>query len=328
MYWWLVPIKISSRKSSFLVVDAFWPTPPLFWILYSSNEVLLIYPACEIVMTTFSSGIISSIERSPPAYSITDLLSSPYLSLISFNSSEIIFILLFSFSRISFKSSMSFLISSYSDLSLSCSNPVNCLNLISTIAFAWTSESLNFLIKLFLASSAFFEAFIKAITSSILSEAIIKPSSIWHLSSAFFNSNLVLLTTTSCLWSTKCLIISFRFSIWGRPFTRAIVFTLKEDWSGLYLYNLFRTILGIASLFKTKTILIPLRSDSSLIVEIPSNFLSLTKSAIFLIISALLTWYGISVTIIDSLPLTSSISAFPRITTLPLPVWNASLTPS
>ena len=46
---------------------------------------------------------------------------------------------------------------------------------------------------------------------------------------------------------------------------------------------------GIASLLRTYTILIPFLSDSSLIVDIPSILPSLTKSAVFLIISALFT---------------------------------------
>ena len=175
------------------------------------------------------------MERSPPEYSIIDLLSSPYFSLISISSSEIIFILRSSFDKILFKSFISFLISSNSPLSLSCSRPVNWRNLISTIALDWISERLYFFIKFSFALSAFAEALIISITSSILSDAIINPSKIWHLSSAFFNSKLVLRTTTSCLWSTKYFILSFRFNICGRPLTSAILFTLKEDCNGLYL---------------------------------------------------------------------------------------------
>src|SRR5690606_32238690 len=70
IYWWLVPTKRCSRKSSFLVVEAFWPTPPLFWVLYSVRGVLFMLPACQTVRTTFSSAIMSSILTSPPAYSI------------------------------------------------------------------------------------------------------------------------------------------------------------------------------------------------------------------------------------------------------------------
>ena len=203
-----------------------------------------------MVITTFSSGIISSILKSPPEYSILDLLSSPYLSLISISSSLIIVILLSSLSRILLRSLIVFINSSNSPLSLSCSRPVNCLKRISTIAFDWISESLNSFINLILASSAFDEDLIKAITLSILSEAIIKPSNICALSSAFFNSYFVLLTTTSCLCSTKYPIICFRFNICGRPLTNAILLTLKDDWSWVCLNKVFKTTLGTESLFK------------------------------------------------------------------------------
>src|SRR5690606_35336325 len=39
IYWWFVPTKRCSRKSSFRVAEAFCPTPPLFWVLYSEREV-------------------------------------------------------------------------------------------------------------------------------------------------------------------------------------------------------------------------------------------------------------------------------------------------
>ena len=63
----------------------------------------------------------------------------------------------------------------------------------------------------------------------------------------------------------------------GLPLTKAILLTLKDDWSDVYLNNLFKTILGIASLLRIYTILIPFLSDSSLIFEIPSIFLSFTS---------------------------------------------------
>ena len=157
------------------------------------------YPAFEIVITTFSFGIMSSMLKSPPAYSISDLLSSPYFSFISKSSVLIISILLDSLSKISFRSFIVFIKSSNSPLNLSCSSPVNCLKRISTIALDCISLNLNSEINLDFASSAFDDDLIKEITLSILSEAIIKPSKICALSSAFFNSNFVLLTTTSCL---------------------------------------------------------------------------------------------------------------------------------
>ena len=194
---------------------------------------------------------MSSILSSPPANSILDLLSSPCFSFTSINSSLMINILRSLFSSMSFKSLINFNNSVCSFLSLSCSRPVNCLNLISTIALDWISVKLNSLIRLVLASSAFDEALIISITLSILSEAIINPSSIWARSSAFLKSNFVLLTTTSCLWSTKWEIISFKFKSLGLPLTNAILFTLKEDWSAVYLKSVFKTIFGIASLLRT-----------------------------------------------------------------------------
>ncbi len=128
-----------------------------------------------------------------------------------------------------------------------------------------------------------------AITSSILSEAMIKPSRICALSSAFFSSKRVRRITTSWRCSIKALIISFRFNCLGRPLTKAILFTLKEDCRAVSLYNLFSTTPELASRFTSTTIRIPLRSDSSFTLEIPSIRLSLTRSAIYLISSALLT---------------------------------------
>ena len=250
MYWWLVPTNKYSRKSSLRVVDPFWPTPPLCWVLYSAKAVLLIYPAWEMVKTTFSSGIMSSMLNSPPENSITDLLSSPCFSFISRSSSFMIVILLSLSFKISFRSFISSTKLSYSSLNLSCSRPVSCLNLISTIAFDWISDNLNSVIKFFLASSALEDFLIISITLSILSDAIIRPSRIWALSSAFFRSNLVRLTTTSCLWSTKYLIISFRLRSFGLPLTRAMLLTLKEDCKAVYLYKVFKTIFGIASLLR------------------------------------------------------------------------------
>ena len=65
----------------------------------------------------------------------------------------------------------------------------------------------------------------------------------------------------------------------------------------------------------------PLRLDSSRMSLMPSSFLSLTSSATFSTRRALITMYGISVTMIDERPfLSSSISALPRMTIEPRPV--------
>ena len=72
----------------------------------------------------------------------------------------------------------------------------------------------------------------------------------------------------------------------------------------------------------------PVLLDSSLIFEMPSIFLSLTSSAIFSMSLALLTWKGISVTMIWDLPLeVSSISVLALTWTFPCPVRYASWAP-
>ena len=93
------------------------------------------------------------------------------------------------------------------------------------------------------------------------------------------------------------------------------------------LNNRFKTTFGFASFFNSITILIPSLSDSSLKSEIPTIFLSLTKSAMLSISLALLTWYGISVTIILCLPFSSSISVLDLTTIFPFPVSYAALIP-
>ena len=70
---------------------------------------------------------------------------------------------------------------------------------MSNIAWACISERPNLSINLSFASS--YEERIMFITSSILSNAIFKPSKIWALANALSKSNLVLLKITSFLWS-------------------------------------------------------------------------------------------------------------------------------
>ena len=178
---------------------------------------------------------MSSIRKFPPAYSITDRRSSPYFCFTSSNSSLMMAILRSFFSRISFKSAIVVTRASYSDRSLSCSKPVSWRKRISTIALACNSLSLKVSISFCRASSALSEARISRITSSILSDAIMRPSSMWARSSAFFSSNWVLRTTTSWRCSTKWWIICFRFSNSGLPLTSAILLTEKEDWRAVNL---------------------------------------------------------------------------------------------
>ncbi len=95
------------------------------------------------------------------------------------------------------------------------------------------------------------------------------------------------------------------------------------------LYSWFSTMYGIASRFRSTTMRMPSRSDSSRRSEIPSIFLSRASSAICSIRRDLLTMNGISVTTIRSPlpPSRSSISARARITTRPRPVAYASPDP-
>ena len=132
----------------------------------------------EIVTTISSLAIRSSILISPASSSIDVLRSSPYLSLTSISSSLMICILLGSSAKISFKSAIVAINSAYSALTLSISRPVSFWSLISKIAFACISDSLNSFIKPFLASSPFLDARISFITASRLSRAIINPSKI------------------------------------------------------------------------------------------------------------------------------------------------------
>ena len=156
-----------------------------------------------MVTTTCESGIMSSIFMSAPAYSISERRASPYLSRMAISSSLMICILLGSCAKISFKSVINNIISSYSPLSLSCSSPVSWRKRISTMALAWISDNSKRAIRRSLASSGLFEPLMILITSSMLSLAMINPSKMCALASAFFSSNSVLRTMTSWRCSTK-----------------------------------------------------------------------------------------------------------------------------
>ena len=54
------------------------PRPPRRWVRYVFNAVRLIYPLCVTVITTSSSAIISSIEKSVSRGRISVRRSSPY----------------------------------------------------------------------------------------------------------------------------------------------------------------------------------------------------------------------------------------------------------
>ena len=161
--------------------------------------------------------------------------SSPYLAFMSFNSSLIICMRRSSFARISFKSVIVAINSSNSARNLSCSRPVNWRKRISTIARVWISDKPKRSDNLSLALSGLADDLIISITSSMLSDAMIKPSKICARSSAFLKSKRVLLITTSWRKATNSLIISRKFNKRGRPSTKQILFTEKEVWSAVNL---------------------------------------------------------------------------------------------
>mmetsp|Transcript_12608 Transcript_12608/g.17980 ORF Transcript_12608/g.17980 Transcript_12608/m.17980 type:complete len:302 (+) Transcript_12608:1604-2509(+) len=69
-------------------------------------------------------------------------------------------------------------------------------------------------------------------------------------------------------------------------------FPENVDWSGVFLYRLFKTTVATASLLSSTTTRMPSLSDSSLRSAMPSIFFSFTSVAIFSMSAALLTWYG------------------------------------
>ena len=161
-----------------------------------------------------------------------------------------------------------------------------------------------------------------AIVSSILSTAISKPSRICSLSCALRKSKRVRRSTTSSRCFTKSSISLYRLSSSGLPFTRAMLLVLKLLWRAVFLKRWLSTTLALASrLISITTRIPPFPLDSSEMLLMPSRRLLLTISAIRPTISALFTWYGISVTIIRSPPLgVCSISVRARSTMRPRPV--------
>ena len=192
-------VNICFTKSSSLVEIPVIPLPPLFWLLYVSIGILLIYPKCVRATTVCSSLIKSSTFISPSAATIFVFLSSPYFCLISSSSSLIISNTNCSLANISLKWAINFINSLYSSSIFSRCKPDNVFNLISRIACAWISERPNLFINLSFASS--YEDLIILITSSMLSNAIFKPSNMCALASALSSSNLVLRVITCSLWA-------------------------------------------------------------------------------------------------------------------------------
>ena len=225
-----------------------------------------------------------------PVFSIISVrLSSPNCFLISFSSSTTTSIRSFSLASNSSSLFISFNISLYSSTIFSLSRAVSLWSFISRIACAWISESLNLFIRPSLASWGPLLFLISVITSSRLSMAIFKPSNIWALSFAFLSSNIVRLVTTSFLNLMNCRRSSLRFRIFGWPSTMERFITPNVPCICVCRKRLFSITSETSSLLSSTTILIPSLSDSSLISDMPSIFLSLTSSAIFSMSFVLLT---------------------------------------
>ena len=120
-------------------------------------------------------------------------------STISINSSLIISNTNFSLAKISLKCAINCINSLYSFSIFSLCKPDSVFNLMSKIDCAWISDNPNLFINLSFASS--YDDLIISITSSMLSNAIFKPSNMCALAKALSKSNCVLRKITSFLCS-------------------------------------------------------------------------------------------------------------------------------
>ena len=144
--------------------------------------------------------------------------------------------------------------------------------------------------KVFFAVSTFSEFFIIFITWSMFSTATEIPTKIWAFSWAFFKSNLILFVKVFSLKLTNSDINSFKFNIFGFLSTIARVLKPNELSIEVNLYNCLLTVSGSTFLLRSRTTLIPLWLDSSLMSLMPSIFLSLAYSAILSFKTDLLIW--------------------------------------
>ena len=164
------------------------------------------------------------------------------------------------------------------------------LNCMSKMAWAWMSESLKFFIKFNLAVSASRDFLMVLITASKWSRAIFRPSRMWALNLAALRLNWLRRIKTSwrCFKYSKRICLRFRSC--GVSSTKATMLAGKLVCSSVCLKRLFKTALGLASLFNSIAIWRPVLSDSSRMSLMPFNFLFLTRSAILAMSLALLTW--------------------------------------
>ena len=130
---------------------------------------------------------------------------------------------------------------------------------------------------------------ISAITSSMLSRAILRPSKIWALFLASCRSYIVLRMMTVFLWCKNSFKSSKSVKIFGSLLFIASIITPKVISSCVLLYRLFSTISLIASRFSSITMRIPSLSLSSRTSAMPSMLFSLASSAMVSISFALFT---------------------------------------
>ena len=141
------------------------------------------------------------------------------------------------------------------------SRPVSWPRRICTMACACTSSRPKRSMRATLPSGIDLEFLKMAMTSSMKSSAIMRPSRMWARSCAFLRSNCVRRSTTS-LWNLmySCR-ISRRVSSFGWPSTMANMMTPNVICICVSEYRWFKTSCGEASRLMSMAMCIPLRSE-------------------------------------------------------------------
>ena len=244
------------------------------------------------MVTTHSSwGIKSSMSTSPLTVAISVRRSSENLRFISRASSLTMASRRPSLARMALKSAMWAWSSSSSFSIFKISSPASWPSWNLQMASACKSSKPKRSISAALASGRPpLQARMVAMISSTMSMAFFKPSKMWARSWAFFRSNWVRRVMTSIwnwMYSSR---ICRRFNSLGSPFTMASIITPKVVCIWVKLNRWFKTIWGEASRFTSMTMCMPLRSEWSSMLEMPSMRFSFTRSAMLSIRRALFTW--------------------------------------
>ena len=231
------------------------------------------------------------MSTSPEMAAISVRRSSPKRCFMARASSLTMASLRASLVRISFKSAMRAWSSSSSFSIFRISSPASCPSWNRQMASACTSSKPKCSIKASLASGRPpLQARMVAMISSTMSMAFFRPSKMWARSWAFFRSYWLRRVTTwvwNLMYSSR---MPFRFKILGRPSTMASMMTPKVVCSWVKENRWFNTIWGEASRFTSMTMCMPLRSEWSSMLEMPSMRFSFTRSAMLSMSLALFTW--------------------------------------